>query len=281
MALKPMINEPAEPEGPSQEELLAQEREERSRIEQEMRERQAAYDARLEEMERGIARAAQPKPQMTAQQAQQELGLSAEEIQKNPDKALKALEDHIRQAATRDIESRYAPVVQGLAQHAFQSELRSLESRKYWKQAQKDVERYFKDHPQEAMTPGRASEVYKYLVGENIEKYEAAASETREAEIEEKDRGHSAGRPSHAPPAYDVPIRQRAYAPKADKANEKEPSLTDQEELVRQTYNRLGANISKREWVEISKGNVFPKARGADWERGWYADDRRVTRPEE
>lgn len=268
MALRPALKEP-EPTGPTPDELLAVEREARARMEQEGRERQAAYEARLEQLERQTR---QPQPYMTAEQAQKELGLTADDIAKDPEAALTALEEHIRRKTTAEIEQKYGGIVAGLASQSFQNEMESLKGRKYWAEAEKEVTRYFQENPNEVYTPGRAKDVYSYLVGQNVEKYEAAR-----AAQEEKDKSFSRDRmaSSATRPVYDEPIRRAA--PSEPKGSEAEPELSEAEELVRQKYNALGANISKREWVAISEGKLFPKtSQSSDWQQGWRKDGRNV-----
>lgn len=269
MALKAVLDEPEEPKGPSVEEQLEAERADRQRQEALWAERQAAYEGRLEQIERSSQRVGY-QPTMTPQQAQQDLGLSAEDIANDPDKALKMLEDRIRQSTKAELSREYAPVIQGLAQQAFHAEMEGLRSRKYWSQAQKDVERYFADNPHEALQPGRAKEVFNYLVGTNHEQYEKAA-----AAAAEKDKTFTRERMANearSNATYDPPMR--APAPRAERdEKDEEVSLSDEEELVRQQYNRLGANISKREWRAISDGKIFPKTQNAsDWQRGWGAE---------
>lgn len=267
------------PKGPSPEEQLERERADRARAEQELRERQAAYEARLEEMDRSMRRQATPAPTpMTAAKAQEELGLSADDIQKDPDKALKALEDHIRkqavQEATAEVESRYGGLVSNLSNQAVNLELEQVKNQKYWHEAQAEVARYFEDHPDE-MTPGRVTEVYRWCVGQNHEQYEAAHRERQS-----KDQASTSEMRQGANAAAEPPPRRSAGSRLDVDEKGPEPELTEEEETVRQAYNAHGANISKREWVAISEGRLIPKKRASDWDAGYYKTDRKVARYE-
>lgn len=276
MALRSIVTEDVEPAGPTPEEQLAAERAEAARREAAFAERQAAMEGRLEQMERMGRRAATPQPMMTPQQAQMELGLSADDIANDPEKALRALTDHIRQSTKAELTREYAPVIQGLAAQAFQGEREGLKSRKYWAAAEKDFNRYFEDNPQEALTPGRAKEVYDYLVGRNIEQYEAAI-----ATQDEKDKAFTRERLAATSTSHSTaePPMRRSSAEPRPKADDDFAPLSEEEELVRQKYNAYGANISQREWRLISEGKVIPKtANSSDWQAGWGDKSRRKVR---
>ncbi len=274
MEMKPILDDP---KGPTQEDLAAGERAESARRDQELRERQAATEARLEELSRGVAR--QPVAQPVASpEAPPAPGLTAEEIQKNPDQALRLLEDHIRTKAVaeaeQNMEAKYGARFDQLSSHAVAQELEAVKGRKYWGEAEKDVTRYFEDHPTE-LQPGRVEEVYKWFVGENVERYQdthAARTATDSATSEMRAEANA--------PALtkDTPIR-RAVTPE-EKESGPEPKLTEEEECVRQEYNLHGANISKKEWVKISQGKIFPKKRATDWDAGFYKEDRQISRYE-
>ena len=277
MALKPMLDDP---KGPSPEDLAAEsDRTERARLDQELRERQAATDARLDELGRSMARNAQPITQSaTPTPSPTEPNLTAEEIQKNPDQALRLLEDHIRTKAVaeaeQNVEAKYGEKFNRLSNHAVGQELENVKGRKYWGEAEKDVTRYFEDHPAE-LQPGRVEEVYKWFVGENVERYQEEHSARASIDTATTEMRAEA---NIAPASTDMPMRRSVTPEEKDKGPE--PKLTEEEECVRVAYNAHGANISKKEWVEISKGKIFPKKRAVDWDAGFYKEDRHISRYE-
>ena len=277
MALKPMLDDP---KGPSPEDLAAGERAESARRDQELRERQVATDARLDEISRNVtSRNEQGQFQAPLPAAPPAApGLTAEEIQKNPDQALRLLEDHIRTKAVaeaeQNMEDKWGGKFDQLSSRAITQELEAVKGRKYWGEAEKDVTRYFEDHPAE-LQPGRVEEVYKWFVGENVERYQethSARSATDSATSEMRAEANAPAR------SVDTPIRRAVE--QVDKETGPEPKLTEEEETVRVAFNAHGANISKREWVEISKGKIFPKKRATDWDAGFYKEDRHISRYE-
>lgn len=258
MALPISIKEdpvPEAPKGPTPEELLAQERAERQRLEAQMAAQQADTRARFDMMERRNYNA----PATTAAQAQAELGLSAEDIAKDPEKALQMLKDHMRREAVQEIENKYAPVIEGLAAQAFSSQVEALRGKKYAQDLMPLVEEYFQANPAERYQPGKATEVYERLVGKNLDELVRRDQARTGAEATSKNYGTSR--------VEEPPIRPAgALRVEADEDTGREPQLTNYEEEAFQNWKRLGVISSRKEWVELSKGNVFPKAVAADWQ---------------
>ena len=254
MALPVVLKEPEviAPTGPSAEDMLSHEREERRQLETRFAAAEADARARFDMIERrGYAQA------MPAAQAQEELGLTSEDIAANPEKALSMLKEHISRETEARLEKKYSGVISGLAEQVSGSQVEALRSKKYAADLIPLVEEYFQHNPQDRHIPGKATEVYERLVGKNLD-----ALEKRESTRGAMDKGYS------NPNRVEEPSFRSAGALRVEGGGEDDENaqLTEAEEETRKQYNAYGANISKKEWVGISSGKVFPKNRASDWQ---------------
>ena len=256
MALPIVVKEHEDPPkaaGPTAEEMLAQERAERMKLESRFAAAEADARARFDMMDRRQY----AQPVMTAAEAQRDLGLTAEDLAADPEKALKLLKDHIRKETLAEVESKYAPMVTGLAEDAFATKMEALRNRKYANDLMPLMEDYFQANPQER-TPRKVEEVYERLVGKNLD------------ELQRRESTRSADMPKNYLPNARVeePSLRAGGAPLRVEGDSAEPTatLTEMEEQAFQYWKRLGVIDNRKEWVEISKGNVFPKSVSADWQ---------------
>ena len=258
MAL-PVITKDEAPKGPSQEDVLATERAARERLEQQYREDRAAYQARLEMMERSLNR---PAPGPASPEPER---LSAEAIAADPEKGLQLL----RESIANDLRKQYEPTINSLRDTAFQSEVEALKGKKYFSDVEPELRKYFDEHP-EARQPGAAKQAYAVLVGQNLETLE-------------KRHDYAGGgiEKNYGAPSYsEAPIRTSGGPLVTDNPGNEAVRLTEAEEQERQYWNGFGVNISPREWAEIQAGRVFPKGAAMDWEttRHGVTRDRKVAK---
>jgi len=254
MALPVVLKEPEvkAPAGPTAEDMLAREREERRQLEQRFVAAEADARARFDMLDRRQA------PTMSAAQAQQELGLTAEDIAANPDKALAMLEEHITQKTEARLEKKYGGQLNALSSRAFSSDVEALKGKKYAADVVPLVDEYCRANPQEMNTPGKATEVYERIVGKNIE----------ELQRRDASRGGSMEKNYTSSARTEEPPLRQAGSLRVDAAEDTDAdgALTEAEEATRLSYNAYGANISKKEWAAIAGGKIYPKNRASDWQ---------------
>lgn len=242
---------------PTAEEMLAREREERYKLEQRFAVAEAEARARFEMLDR---RQYNAQPAMTAADAQKDLGITAEEIAADPDKALKLLSEHIRKETLREVESKYAPIVTGLAEQSYSAQVEALRNRKYAQDLMPLVEEYFQHNPQDRYTPGKAQEVYERLVGKNLDELQRRES-ARVPDIQK----------NYSPSRVDEPSMRVGGAPlrvggESEGSDWSKPFSKEAEEVAYQTWKGLGVIDNRKEWRMIHEGRVFPKDIAADWQ---------------
>lgn len=248
---EPVVEQPIVPDAAKEHEV---------RLQAELRESELAAaraGAKAEAMERfvreGFAQGRSAPPQ-DAVRAQEDLGLSDEDILSDPTGAISKLQAQIRQRdeAMREYQERANSVIGNLAKNSFRSEMQSLSKERYSEWITPYVEDYFRKNPQEAFTDGAVRRVYHELVGQNLSELERLQSERtsvplpRQRVVEESARFSSASEPS---------------------GEAKKQLLSDEDEFMRvSTNSSFGGKyaMSPEEWADIRSGKKYPKKIATD-----------------
>ena len=250
---------PPAPKGPSPEEQ-ARERELQLQGQKQAAEIEAARSqAKAEAMERflqqSFARGRSEAPPQEAVRAQQDLGLTEEEILADPTGSIAKLSDHIRRQneAMVEYQNRANSVIGNLAKSNFKSEMSALGKERYAEWLAPYVEDYFRNNPEEAFKDGSVRRIYNELVGQNIEELERLHKEkavppgqvNRERVIEQ-----STGASNYSP----EPPRKETSA------------LPEDEMFMLSEHNRRAPQyaMTPEEWADIRSGKKFPKKISTD-----------------
>src|SRR3990172_265647 len=245
---------PDEPKGPSMEDV----------VKREMDSRGAAFDARLHEFERGINRQFQSirqQPhvnQQDAYQAQQVIGLTDEQVLANPTAAIQAIADSIAQRRAAELARVQAPVLQDLAEQAFEGQLAGLKSHPYWEDLKGAMDDYFAENSSDKYVRGMAKKIFNELIGENLDELQKRTIARQLANEREQDRTAAEARGNLSP------VRQRSVEPamrSSGNAPVPKPAvkLDDAREAVMRSFNALGVGLTAEEFDGIESGKLSPK----------------------
>lgn len=249
-----------EPVGPTPEELARQkEAETQAKLrEQELETERAKAKAEAMEMfvrerfAQGRTEVVQQAPP-EARQAQEDLGMTEEEILSDPAGAIAKLSAYMR--AKNEEEARYRNnannVIANLAKSNFKSELQALKNERYAEWIMPHVEDHFRRNPEEAFNEGRVRSVYNELVGQNLQQLEKLE---RERTI--------------PPPRERVIEPSVSFSPSPEPAKKDEKQiLPEDEEFMRLEHNRRVPEhyqMTAEEWRDIRSGKKYPKKISTD-----------------
>jgi len=265
--------EPEKAKEPTEAEKLAAKEAEIARLNQELSSQRAATDARLQGLETALGQrfaeqrrgpAAPPAPEpSSAYAAQQELGLTDEQILSNPLESVKAIAQHIAEKQRAAFVAEVAPVLGGLVHSNYEAQVDSLKSHPYFIDLQDALRGHFEENPSDKMSPGNIRKVFNELVGANIVELQ------RRAAVREGERLAAAATPAPRARAIEPSIRTPALSISPTKAEDKEgfimgDGLDGARQELMQEFNKYGVNLSDKEWQAIESGKRFPKKISSD-----------------
>jgi len=267
--------EPEKAKEPTEAEKLAVKEAEIARLNQELSSQRAATDARLQGLETALGQrfaeqrrgpAAPPAPEpSSAYAAQQELGLTDEQILSNPLESVKAIAQHIAEKQRAAFVAEVAPVLGGLVHSNYEAQVDSLKSHPYFIDLQDALRGHFEENPSDKMSPGNIRKVFNELVGANIVELQRRAA-VREGE---RQAAEAVATPAPRARAVEPSIRTPATTVTTKQAMEKEgvimgDGLDDARQELMQEFNKYGVNLSDKEWQAIESGERFPKKISSD-----------------
>lgn len=262
-----------ESKGPSLEELKAQQEAEAAKLRADMEIRSSQFSNQMHQLERTIERrmgTAQPQPQaqMTAEEAQKDLGITQEQLLTDPS-AVQKLTDHIRAQTRAEMQGAFeaynehvSGLMGNLAETTFAAQMNELKAEPYYADLAQIIAEHFEDNPEARGVAGAPRRVYNELVGQNIADLQKL--QTARAAKEEESKASSS--------SVEPPLRTNP-APIAGKKTPEAPQLDERREYILQTYNGLGINMSPEEYVGIESGKLLPKKVAADTQRGAMKTD--------
>ena len=271
---------------PTPEETLAAEQEKVRQLEAKLQAQQAAEQARREEQERLLGQKFQQAQQLAPQQAQAaelyqaqaELEISDEDLLgENAAQNIRKLIDHTADKRANEKVAGIAPVVGGLVQQSYASQLQALSSHPFYEDVGPLVEQYFASNQDQLLVPGRIQSVFNEIVGANMGELQTreATRQTEKAKVEPQighEQAHSGPKAPPLPAINTSPaVRDVGIKPPATG-----PSVSPEAEYLMNAFNRYGADLDANEWDGISKGKLLPKNRAADWQKG-RPEDANVT----
>jgi len=272
------VERPPEENKPSEAELLAAEQTRVRELEAKLQAQEAADQARREAYEAAIgqrfAQAQQVAPRQAESaevyQAQQELGITDEDLAENPLENIKKIAEYQARVESQKVRDGIAPVMKNLVTQSYQLQLRELSSDPFYEDVGPLVQQYFTANPDQMLVDGRVQSVYYEIVGKNLP--ELQQRQAARAPVEPPPT-----RSSKAPeiPSINTPPPGRDVAPLKPAAVGS--GLTEEKEYLMNIYNKLGADLDPDEWAGIEKGQILPKNRAADWQHRGRPEDARVT----
>jgi len=265
-----------QPKEPSSDALLAQKDAELQALKQEMAQKEAAFDARFQGLERMVsdgfrnrATPVAPAPAVDAQaayRAAQDLGLSDEEILANPLKSFERIRDHLRDQIRAEVTQEFGGRLQNLAVTAFTAQMDALKSDPYYEDLKDALVQYFQENPGEAENPGQIRRIYNELIGVNI-----AELQRRQATRAEK-AAESAPAPAPVPRARAVEPSYRAPSAPLPEVAKPAPAaeIDEAEAAMMEAFNKVRPGLFKNtgEWAEVAQSKRFPKQLSSDIQFG-------------
>lgn len=266
----PVPPAPAPPQGPTPEEVAAKNAE-ISALKTEIAQKEAAFTARFDGLERMVgdsfrnrATPAAPVPPDTAAAyaAQQDLGMTDEEILANPAKSFEKLRDHLKKQVREEVAKEYGDTLNNMAVAAFQSQVEALRGEPYFGDLADAVVQYFQDNPREASVPGQVRRIYNELIGVNLAELQRRAS----ARKEPADPEPPPARARSVEPAFRSPAAPTPAPPE----NKTAPVIDEAEAAVMSAFNKARPGLFKdeTEWAEVAQGKRFPKKIASDIQTG-------------
>jgi hypothetical protein len=239
--------------------------------------RDAANEARLEMMERRLGegyqanQSAPTAPDASpSYQAQQELGITDEELLANPTQSMRQIAEHVAAKMNAESMQRVGAVVGNLANTTYEMELKELSTHPYYVHLEGQLRDHFRNNPTEyTNNPGAMRRKYNELVGANLTDLQRIQEEATEADISNS---------TNAAPATRTPSRTRVVEPNLPvnspapgnvRGTKKEaPVLDSARQELMDTFNAFGLNMNAEEWLEIEEGRALPKKVSADIQVG-------------
>ena len=255
------------------------------RLHAEARERDmasAANDARLEMMERQLAQgysdrtSAQTAPQASpSYEAQQELGITDEELLANPTTSMRKIAEQVGVRLNAESMQRVGAVVGNLANSTYEMELKELSNHPYYASLEGSLRQHFRNVPQEyTNSPGSLKKKFNELIGENLTELQRLEVESG-ADVANSDAQISGA--TNAAPATRSP-RARAVEPSINVSSPSprtpgpakggKVALDDARTEMMETFNAFGLNMTPDEWLEIEEGRALPKKVSTDIQVG-------------
>jgi hypothetical protein len=267
MGLASLIKDPPEP---SEEEKKAAEAEEQQRVADAQRQadiqsakEKAALESRLEQVEKMASRKFEernvaPPTQSEAYQAQQQLGITDEQLETMISEgkgalAVQAIAEQITQNKLQAYNQEVSQVLGNVVKRGWKGEMAALKDHEYYEDLKDELHAYFDDHPEDMMKEGKVEEEFNRLVGKNLSRLRER-SEEREASARAEEQRIEQEHPRRR--AVEPPIRTASAPPKK---KEKEEPLHPVEEELCAIYSGMGFDISPAEFKGIRDGKLLPQ----------------------
>lgn len=264
---------------PEQEELERLRAAEAQWKDQEAERQKQEADARIRALEdqmrqryQAVRQNAAP-PQEQTYAAQQELGLTDEEILANPKEAIERMAQHIAQKELAAERQQMTQILGHQVRRGFDAEMGSLSQEPYFRDLEATLHEYFQQNPQEAIVAGSVKRKYNELVGENLAYLTKLAAERQAAEAVAQERETATQAQSVQNRVVEPQIRPGSV--EKTKTSEKEfsldpnPARAKEKQRLIDEFNRHGANLDEKEWIEIEEGRALPKKMSADIQLGY------------
>ena len=235
--------------------------------------RQAASDARFDQMERDVSRRfaenKQGTPQVDAMYAaQQELKIKDEELldpQTAPD-AIRRIAAHEAQKLNAKDRVDYGNAIGNIAGTVFDVQMDRMGDREFFGDLEPLIREYFEANPKEVHVNGKIEEVYERLVGKNYDELKKRQKPTEDAPTG-GDVSDSKSRYRQQSRVVDAPV-QAGTLSNRPKEGQKEVVLDQAREDMRQKFEGLGVEMSPEEYADIESGKKYPKKFAADIQVG-------------
>lgn len=241
--------------------------------------KQAASDARFEQMERDMERRFAANQNQGPQAddmyaAQQELNIKDEELldPQTAPAAIRRIAEHQAQKLVREQDTKYGSVIGNVASDVFDLKMDRMRSREFFDDLEPLIREYFQDNPTELHVQGKVEEVYERLVGKNYEVLKSRKTSNDELDDDVSSTGQDVtaakSRVRQQSRVVDAPVRTASPSSRTRREEKKPVVLDDAREAERKRFEGLGVELTPEEWQDIETGNKYPKKFAADIQVG-------------
>jgi len=245
---EPLLQESAPAEQPKSEPdykaLYEQEKQEREDFQAKMREKEAAFTARMDTLER-VATA--PRDTYVAPVESVAKEWTNEEIMTDPKAAMSA----IFRDGIGALNKQYAQLLSSVVEDAFDTKLHMLDNKRFGGYLKPFIQRYFDQNPGLKIQKGSLDQVYKNFVADHIDELLEMERKGKEAEPEvERKRVPMRTAPPVAPRS---PARLVAQEAEPDE----DMGISAADRKIMNKFARLGVTVSEAEWAAIRDGRLL------------------------
>ena len=260
--------EETEPTGPTPEEVLAAKEAEIQELKAKEATERSADRARVEQLERmvrqGFAQRGQPHQANEVTVAKQELGITDQDLVKDPQKYIEQMAEHIASRKIQESEQRIGGVLSGLVESTFETQLGSLGSHRYYEDLAPVLREHFNENPSEKYNAGAVRQRFNELIGANLDELERRAKEREKDKIKDESNLAPDGGQLHAPSrtraveqSVSMPVSQPRGSTKKER---KDDGLNWARNEIMESFNRqTGLNMDPAEWDDIESGRKLPR----------------------
>src|SRR3990167_513122 len=260
--------EETEPTGPTSEEVLAAKEAEIQELKAKEATERSADRARVEQLERmvrqGFAQRGQPHQANEVTVAKQELGMTDQDLVKDPQKYIEQMAEHIASRKIQESEQRIGGVLSGLVESTFETQLGSLGSHRYYEDLAPVLREHFNENPSEKYNAGAVRQRFNELIGANLDELERRAKEREGEKVKAEsnlapDGGQMRApvRPRAVEQSVSMPVSQPRGSGKKER---KDDGLNWARNEIMESFNRqTGLNMDPAEWDDIESGRKLPR----------------------
>lgn len=236
------------PDAPDYEALLKQERQEREALQAQLREKEAAFQARMDTLERVATN--RPAAQPAAAPAPKDW--TTEEIMQDPKGAFVDIASRIMQEGVGALNQQYAHLLSSVVEDTFDTKLETLDSKRFGKALKPYIQQYFNANPHLKLQRGALDQVYKTFVADHLDELLAL-------EEDRKDRADvpPSKRPAEQPRRAATPVAPAPRLSLREEPETRKPHLSKDEEWVRGKFAKLGVDLSDAEFAAIRDGRLL------------------------
>ena len=252
---------------PSQDEALAAKEAESQELKLREAQERAADRARVEQLERmvrqGFAQRGQPHQANEVAVAKQELGITDQDLVKDPQKYIEQMAEHIASRKIQESEQRIGGVLSGLVETSFETQLGAMGSHRYYEDLAPILREHFNENPHEKVEAGAVRRRFNELIGANLDELERRAKE-REGHKAKEDSNlapdggqmRTPTRPRAVEQTVSMPVSQPRGSARKER---KDDGLNWAREEIMDSFNRkVGLNMTPDEWDDIEGGRKLP-----------------------
>jgi len=243
---EPLLQESAPVEQPKSEPdykvLYEQEKKEREDFQQQMREKEAAFTARMDTLERvakGPREMYAPAPEAPTKE------WTNEEIMTDPKAAMSA----IFRDGIGALNKQYAQLLSSVVEDAFDTKLHMLDNKRFGGYLKPFIQRYFDQNPGLKIQKGSLDQVYKNFVADHIDELLEMERKGKEVEPEVERK--------RVPSRTSPPVAPRSPARLAETEPEEDLAISKADRKIMDKFARLGVTISEAEWAAIRDGRLL------------------------